>query len=371
MSTQNAAQKQEPTAPSATLLKVDMSADGMMAFVQKGTPIDASFLNWSQSDLARYLQSIGFQGIPLADDHKNFIAAARASPKGVPKDIVLLRGQAAKPMTPGRIDFINPPDIPRDQVTKGKIFIKVTEPIASVAGVNVKGAPTGPASKDKILPMLKKIPAEFRRHENGNLEALQSGQANVKGDELIFSPVYQIENAGVLQKAEFFSSVNVKGDLPPTVAWHIHGDLVVEGYWSAGNITVDGNVTAKSGVQTNMQGTIKVGGYFKSTYIQRTTLDVGGDVTVETGALLSDITCRGTFTCKGSPGAIMGSKLNCFGPLLANKVGSDRGTHTEITIHKNSTGKKSKIDMLTAGTKLKVYDKKFIQSVDGPFESES
>lgn len=371
MTTQNSAQKQEPTASIATLLKVEMSADGMMAFVQKGSPIDASVLNWSQADLARHLQTLGFQGIPIAEDHKNFIAVARANPKGVPKDLVLLRGQAPKPMTPGRIDFINPPNIPRDQVIKGKVFLKITEAIPSVGGVNVKGAPTGPASKDKILPMLKKIPAEFRRLDSGDLEALQSGQAVVKGDELIFSPVYQIENAGVLLKAEFFSSVNVKGDLPPAVVWHIHGDLVVEGYWSAGNITVDGNVTAKSGVQTNMQGVIKVGGFFKSTYIQRTALEVGGDVTVESGALLSDITCRGVFSCKGSPGAVMGSKLNCFGPLLANKVGSDRGTHTEITIHRNPNGKKSKIDMLTAGTKLKVYDKRFIQSVDGPYESDS
>lgn len=368
----SAAETENPQGAAAKAFEVAASHDGVLAFIPKGTPIAPDVGKWTLNQLKDYLKSLGFEGEIKETDYKLLVASAKTAAKGLAKDFVVMRGSAPEPMTPGKIEWLNPPSMPKDQLIKGRTFMRVTEPKPGKPGMSVKGQPIGGAgNKEKPKPMLKKIAKEFKQNEDGTIEATESGQAVLKGDELSFSPVYECDKPNVkeLAKAEFFSSVHVKADLPATVVWKVHGDIHVDGHWSAGNIEVIGNATAESGIQTNMTGVLKVQGSLKSSYIQRSKIEVEGNISVESAILLCEIICKGELTCAGSPGAIMGSKLVCHGPLKANKVGSDRSVNTEIRIYRNKEGKKSTIGMLTQGTKMHVYEQKFIQQADMAFET--
>lgn len=359
-----------PAQNSSKYFSVEATHDQIHAYIPKGTPISPDVAKWTLSQFEDYLKSIGFVGQVRDADFQALVQAASKSPKGYSKDLMVIHGTPAEPTTPGKFSWLNPPHLARDQLIKDQPFLKVTEPVEGKAGVTVRGQPTG-ASRDKLKPMLKKIAKEFVRSEDGTIIALQSGQAVLSNDELTFSPVYKIEKPASKEflKAEFFSSVHVTSDLPALVNWKVHGDIHVDGHWSAHNVEVLGNATAASGIQTNMQGVLKIGGNLKSSYIQRSIIQCEGNVTVESAVLLSEIVCRGDFICKGSPGAVMGSKLKCHGALQVNRIGSDRSVHTEIRILRNPEGKKSNIAMLCQGTKMHVFENKFIQQFDGAFET--
>lgn len=358
--------------PAIKYFSVESSHDLLSAYIPKGTPVNPEVANWSQEDLQDYLKALGFVGDIRELDYRTLVTSAPKASRGFAKDFVILRGKAAEPTTLGKIEWVNPPNLPRDQLVAEQAFLKVTETKLGQPGLSVKGTPVGgTASKEKVRPMISKMAKEFVRSEDGYIHSIAPGQAVMKGSELTFSAVYEIDsvNSKELMKAEFFSSVRVKADLPAAVSWKVHGDIHVDGHWSAGNVEVDGNASSESGIQTNLQGVLKIGGSLKTSYIQRSVIEIQGNLSIDSAILLSEITCRGDLDCTGSPGAIMGSTLRCYGALRANKVGSDRSVNTQIRIYRNPTGKKSTIGILSQGTKMHVFENKFIQQADMAYES--
>jgi uncharacterized protein (DUF342 family) len=174
------------------------------------------------------------------------------------------------------------------------------------------------------------------------------------------------------KEAEFPCDVTVKGDLVGTAKWKIFGNFLVEGHWSAPNIEVHGNAQSASGLQTQGEGVVKVFGSMRTTYIQFSRIGVAGDLVVDSSVVQSEVRVGGSFVCRGDPGVIMGSEVSCFGAIVANRVGSDKGRRTRIQIHRRSANLKpprSKIGILSKDTRMRVFGDIWTQTEDGSYET--
>lgn len=360
-----------PPAPQPGIpLQINVTPDGLLALVPQGSAVDPAVLNWSYPELHSYLIFRGFLAQPLREDFDTFFNTLRASPESLSTDLVLVRGRPPRARQSNRFKWLNRKPVPIDHAIQGRAFIQVVPAKDPMPGVNVRGIeiPVPPAADKPDLTWSD----DFQLTEDGNLVPNSSGQASMQGRNLILAPSYQVEDPSVpqLQKAEFYCTVDVLGDLAGTPSWKIKGELRIAGHWSAPDVEVHGNVTVEHGIQTNMEGVIRIFGNCRTQYIQQTRMGIAGDLFVETGIVQSEVRVGGSIFCRGSPGAIMGSNVACFGDLHANRVGADEGRRTKIMVRRGpwrTAASKVNIANVNRGTGMEVFGKVWNQMEDGPF----
>lgn len=347
------------------------SRDGLEATIPKGTVVSRSVERWSEQDCKHILASMGFHPEFESADLINLKRLARNWAAGLPRDFVFLRGVRPQEPQPARLEWLNPKTKPFDQVTKGQVFLKIIAAVKPRDGRDVQGralAPQNPAAADELA---LELAPEFVMLPDRTVKALASGQAYLDRNKLAYSSIYLVENPSQpeFRQAEFFSDVRVPGDLPLSCHWKVHGSLVVEGHWEAHAITVHGNAVARGGIQTNMAGVLRIHGSCKASYLQMSRLGCTGRLTVDSAILQSDVRVGGEIICRGTPGAIMGSDVDCFGPVIANKAGSDRGRPTRITIHELPEGAVASIGMVHEGTQMSISGRAWVAQSDRPYNS--
>lgn len=349
--------------------------NGAMAVViPKGTPISSDVVQWSQADLNDYLR---FEGFRIELGEAQFLALRKAIRKnlaGFSEDFVVLEAQPPVEPSPGKLEWLAKPNMPRDLVVKDVPFLRTVPPRTPVEGIDVYGRALLPKNRETPQRIHLQPDPEIIAIDDENFVATESGQVRIEGQKLRFSKTYVVPeiNAPEFTKIEFPCSVLVKGDLEGTRQWVVHGNLEVEGHWSSSDITVHGNVRGRSGVHTNMQGVLRVYGNVDVPFVQMTRMGVTGNLTVESAILQSEIRVGGELRMKGSPGAVMGSTIDVFGNLLANKAGSDKGRRTIIRIHQDPDDipRVSRIAQLAQGTIMKVGSKQWTAKEDGFFSTE-
>ena len=352
--------------------KLELPRDLMSAVIPKGSIISRTVERWRLDDLNVYVRSQGIVAEVEADDFRTLKKLSRTFPSGLKEDFVLLRGLEPIEPTPGSIEWLNAPEFPRDMVFKGKPVLRINKPTAPATGRDVQGHARLPKQTKELPPIQLRLAPSLLLLPDDSVEASESGQVKLEGNDLKFSTTYEISNAALpeFQTVEFQCDVLVHGDLAGNVRWVVHGNLTVEGHWSASQIVVMGNATALGGIQTNLVGTLKLYGNCKANYIQMSRVGIVGNLLVENSLLLSEVRVGGDVKCSGTPGAIMGSDVDCFGSIVANKAGSDKGKPTRITLYINSSKAKSVISSLTTGTHMNIYDKFWVVGNDGAFEAD-
>lgn len=349
------------------------ASDGMSAVIQEGSLLPHSILSWSITDAIGMARAQGFKVDPLQKDLDALQKKLRDNPPGTPlaEDFIFLRGIAPRDAQPGRLQWLNPENQPKDLVTRGKTFLKIFDPLPHFDGKDVFGNPVAATGRQEFGVIRLQLANEFRIHTDRSIEPLISGQATLNGLELLFSKEYEVENPTLpeYQNTEFFCDVLVRKDLVGTMKWRVHGKLHVEGHWSASNLEVYGDVQADSGIQTNMVGALKFFGNCQVNFIQMSRIGIAGNLTVLNSVLQSEVRVGGDLACRSGPGALMGSTIHVFGVLDAIRVGSDRGRSTKIEIFKNPMGKKSRIRILNKGTQMRVFKRTWIVKDDGPYET--
>jgi len=352
-----------------------ITSSALSAVIPKGNPVSPEVVNWTVIDLNEYLRIEGYKIDVTEKAFLEFRKAVRKNPGGFSDDYALLN--AVLPVEPenATLEWLAPLGRPRDLVTRDIPFLRATAPKPPVEGRDVYGHVLLPKNREVPLRIHLQLDPEIVEDDDDTYISTQSGQVRIEGQKLRFSPNYVVTEIGTpeLARIEFPCGVHVKGDLAGIRSWIVNGDLKVDGHWSAPDVTVHGNVKAHAGIQTNMNGVIRIYGNADVPFVQMSRLGVTGNLVVESAILQSEIRVGGELRLRGSPGTIMGCTVDVFGNLLCQKAGSDKGRRTSIRIHEDIEGgisKVSRVAMLARGTNMRVGSLTWTAKEDGFFSTE-
>lgn len=359
------------SAASTALLGVlALTEHNLSLVIRKGVKVPSTLANVKHSELSEALTQMQIKATPNKATVNIIRDAARAGVHNGP-DFEICTGEPPKGAQPGRWEWVESLKRPADHAVKDEVLLRIIAPKPPQDGVSLFDEPVPGPNEPTPEPILLILPPELELQPDGNVIARTSGQVKVDGQTIKFEPKYVVEKAHApeFSVCEFYSDVHVLSDLIGSMKWRVFGKLEVEGHWQAPEIEVFGDVQAKGGIQTNMVGTLRFWHNCQTTYIQVSQVGILGSLTVENSVQLSELRVGGDMTCSSNPGAILGSKIEIYGGLRANKVGSENGQKTKIILLGGEEARTTRIERLLQGTMITYRGESFAAAVDTSFDS--
>lgn len=355
---------------SALLSILSFTDDKLSLVIRKGVKVPNNLANLKHSELAEALTQLGVKQAPEKTTINIIRDAARGGAHGG-ADFEVCTGEPPQGAKAGRWEWIESLRRPADHAVIDEPIIRIVPPMPPQAGRNLLGEAIPAKEEPTPEPITLNLPAGLELQPDGVVVARASGQVKVEGQEVSLELVYVIEKAHApeFSVCEFHSNVHVLSDLIGTMKWRVFGNLEVEGHWQASDIEVFGDVQAKGGIQTNMVGTLRFWHNCQTTYIQVSQVGVLGNLVVENSVQLSELRIGGDLTCSSNPGAILGSTIYVYGGIRANKVGSENGQRTRLTLLGGDEARTSRIERLLQGTIIQYRGETFTAATDTSFDS--
>lgn len=356
-----------PTAPSPSLKKlfqITANPDGMQAFIPAKTSVDPEVVKLSYEQICEYLIKLGYAAKPTQAAYEELKKCAESKTRQFDTNFILLKGTPYSPARPATIKWLNPMTMPKDLVRPGIPFgiIKQASEAALARTVFGQELPnvTEKKEEEKKIITITTHP-NFTVDKNGEVKCDKAGQARILPDGKIeYFDVYTVTDVrpDQFQKVEFPCSVVVKCELQGSLEWNVLGDLTVEQFWTAPGITVQGNVIAKAGIQTNSaedSKAVRIQGNLEAVFIQSSCFIVEGNIKVEKAILASRITTSGNLECLGDPGKIAGSEIFMNkGTINTKTIGSEKEKPTYVKYFSEEGANNSKVEALSEGTRIQI-----------------
>ncbi len=347
-----------------------LTDDKLSLVIRKGTKVPNNLSSVKHSELAAALAQLKINEAP----NKNTVTVIRdAARAGVHSaaDFEICRGTPPEGAKPGRWEWVESLRRPADHAVKDEAIIRIVPPMPPQPGRNLLGGEIPAKEEPTPEPITLTLGPGLELEPDGHVMARASGQVKVEGQDVKLELKYVVEKAHAPEYAvcEFHSDVHVLSDLIGTMKWRVFGKLEVEGHWQAADIEVFGDVQAKGGIQTNMIGTLRFWHNCQTTYIQVSQVGVLGNLTVENSVQLSELRIGGDMTCNSNPGAILGSTIQIYGGLRANKVGSENGQKTRIMLLGGDEARTTRIERLLQGTIITYRGESYTAATDTSFDS--
>ena len=218
-----------------------------------------------------------------------------------------------------------------EPVKEGQLLVTRIPATGGEPGTTVKGrAMKQRAGKEIPLPRGKNITINADKTE---LYAKTSGMVEYVNGSVNVSNVYRIDgdvDLGV-GNIDFDGSVHISGSV---LAGHVikaTGGVVVGGVVEASEISADGNVEVKRGMQGMDRGRIVAGGSISLLYIERGTAVAGGSINVD-ASIHSVLEAGQSLYARGKRGSIIGGRAVAADEIVANSIGSVSNIQTEVEV---------------------------------------
>jgi hypothetical protein len=359
------------SATGAALLNVLTLTDDKLSLVlRKGAKVPPSLANIKHSELSDALAQLKIKKNPDKNTVKVIREAARSGVHSE-ADFIICTGEPPQGAKAGRWEWVESLRRPADHAVKDEPVLRIVAPMPPQPGKNLFDAEIPAKEEPTPEPVTLNLAPGLELQPDGVVMARASGQVKVENQEVKLELKYVIEKAHAPEYAvcEFHSDVHVLSDLIGTMKWRVFGKLEVEGHWQAPDIEVFGDVQAKGGIQTNMIGTLRFWHNCQTTYIQVSQVGVLGNLVVENSVQLSELRIGGDMTCTSNPGAILGSTVQIYGGLRANKVGSENGQKTKIVLLGSDEARATRIERLLQGTVINYRGETYSAATDTSFDS--
>ena len=128
----------------------------------------------------------------------------------------------------------------------------------------------------------------------------------------------------------FKGSVHVRGDVGAGGVINCGGDVVIDGFVEGGNITAEGDVLLKRGMNGGGRGVIRAGGNVTGKFFENTNVYAGDTITIDY-ATNSELFAENMLEVVKRKGAIIGGKVTALKGMKLFNVGNAMGTKTIIT----------------------------------------
>lgn len=329
-------------------LRLEISADSMQAFLSVVPPTDAEG-EWPTVAAAKDL---------LRQEGVNYGVLEEVLSSVVEKRVLaptlIAQGD---PMTPGNdaeLEFLFPTEkirIAFKELEDGRVDYRDISTIVNVKkdDVLVKKTPLTPGESGKDIRS-REIAAKPGRDktlltgknvawtsDGLTVIALDDGEPTLVGNRLSVNRVHEVTGGVNFRSGniDFLGNVIIRGTIESGFTVRADGDITVYGNVEAGMVTCGGNLTVYGGIIGQDKSEIQCEGDFSVFYIERATVDIGGNLTIRDAAMHSRISAGGSVLMQGRKGLLVGGICRA-GELVDTKViGSRLGTATEIEVGVN------------------------------------
>ncbi len=124
-------------------------------------------------------------------------------------------------------------------------------------------------------------------------------------------------------------SVHVRGDVGVGGVINCGGDVVIDGFVEGGNISAEGDVILKRGMNGNGKGMIRAGKNVTAKFLESTNVFAGDTITVDY-ATNCELYAENSIEVKNRKGALVGGKANGLKGMIISNAGNRLGTKTRI-----------------------------------------
>ena len=128
----------------------------------------------------------------------------------------------------------------------------------------------------------------------------------------------------------FKGSVHVRGDVGAGGVINCGGDVVIDGFVEGGNITAEGDVLLRRGMNGGGRGVIRAGRNVTGKFFENADVYAGDTITIDYSTN-SELFAENTLEVVKRKGAIIGGKVTALKGMTLFNVGNYMGTKTIIT----------------------------------------
>ncbi|MFN3660172.1 MAG: DUF342 domain-containing protein, partial [Brevinematales bacterium] len=157
-----------------------------------------------------------------------------------------------------------------------------------------------PARDGKDVPLL---PGNNNHLSPDGMQLISdiNGQVFFKNGRIHVEPVYEVRGdvGPSTGDVNFPGNVVVYGNVNDTFKVYAGGNVEIKGNVGKANITAEGNLVVRQGIQGKDEAKIVCGGDMYAKFVERANIRVEGDIVVTEAILHSDVSCKKRIFCQG------------------------------------------------------------------------
>ncbi|MGI5873003.1 MAG: FapA family protein [Bacillota bacterium] len=238
-----------------------------------------------------------------------------------------------KELEDGRVDFREVSTI--HNVRANDVLVIKTPATPGTPGRDVRNREIRPKpGKDKSLVMGKNVAWSS---DGLSVIATAPGEPTLAGNRISVFSVHEVPGGVNFRSGniDFLGNVIIKGNVESGFSVKAEGDVTVYGNVEAALIVSGGNVKVTGGIVGQDKSEIRCAGSLSTIYIERATVEAGGDVQVRDAIMHSRVSAAGNILMTGRKGLIVGGLCRANELVDAKTLGSRLGTVTEIEVGVN------------------------------------
>ncbi len=238
-------------------------------------------------------------------------------------------------------------------VTRGQPLVRKHDPIPGKPGQDVFGKVIlPPEAKAVSIPVGDGIEIT----EAGHLAvAGQDGALTTRAKGIAISKAYTV--AGDVSyktgSIDFNGSIDVGGNVLAGFDLKAEGDIIVRGIVEAAKLEALGSITIFGGIHGGSKGSIKAGGHLTAKFANDVTLDIEGDITIQSQMVNCHVISHGSVVLTGSPGSIVGGEIRAGERISCSFAGATGGAKTLLQIGLDNDLPKKILHLEEEGADLK------------------
>ena len=242
-------------------------------------------------------------------------------------------------------------------ITEGEIIAVITPPTEGTPGVNVLG--------QELLPLAGK-PVKYAIGAGTALNEQETEIKAVKSGNLVWGKgCFSIEETLVIKESvdvstgniDFIGDVLVKGNIAENFTVKSKRNVTVNGTVTGATVIADGDVSVNLGsVNSDIvaQGDVKLG------FCESSKIECKGNFSSQS-VIAGEVFCGGTINLTQGRGVVFGGKHTAIGGFIANIIGTESYTKTQITLGNSAVLAEEKLDLTNKIRDLEERTKKLLQ----------
>ncbi len=229
----------------------------------------------------------------------------------------------------GSVDFHQLDNI--NHVMKGDLLATLIPADDGKPGMDVSGAPI---KQQKVIHRTLRYGNKIVMDETGTkIFSEVNGHVSLVEEKVFVNDTLEIPSDVGPSTGDivYDGNVSVKGSVVSGYSIQSKGDIVVEGVVECANLSAEGQIILKRGIQGGARGVLKAGSNVIAKFIESAEVVSGGFVQTE-AIMHSRVSARSDVLVGGKKGFITGGEIHSGNSIVAKTAGNTMGTRTLLEV---------------------------------------